>query len=171
MSPQDWFIIVGALGGAAVGLTLAFQGWLREARDEASIREFDRWDRLFGGDLRRENLRLRKLIPSHRLAEPPQKPTNTFARVAVIDHSKHEVTIDGVRIPWYLTETPEATTEHEGIPVITVNLGVLVDGQVTVILEDGKTNSIDPELGNVREFARRLVREGFLEVYPDLVLP
>ena len=34
-----------------------------------------------------------------------------------------------------------------------------------------RISRIDPELGNVRKFARDLVRQGFAEAYPDLKLP
>ena len=90
-----------------------------------------------------------------------------LAHSMTCDYRTGVVEIDGVPLPFYISEDgPSVETEPQGF-VSTVWLPVMVSGVVTIRTDKGP-QSYDPSVGEVGEYARRLVREGLLERLPWL---
>lgn len=89
-----------------------------------------------------------------------------LADSVVIDWNEG-VKIDGVHFPFYVGEGVEIDPGGSG-DITVVHLPVLVAGVVTFVDRSGRRRVIDPELGDVGEWARTLVRRGLLGAFPWL---
>lgn len=94
---------------------------------------------------------------------------HVLARTAKFDMHEGFLTIDDVRLPWWLAAVdPELRTDG----LIELGVTFLVDGAVTVVSEFGVEKKIfDKELGDPAEWARNYVRTEMQRAFPDLVLP
>lgn len=104
------------------------------------------------------------------MSDPNTK--HAFAGDATIDHQTNQVYIDGVRIPWWLsTNGPTVERYGDDSPIHVVTLPLLLDGVITIVGDDGSKDVIDPELGNVREWAKAYVRNELANRFPWLDCP
>lgn len=97
-------------------------------------------------------------------------PKHVFAGSVTIDHreGQRHISIDGVRIPWWLEIPGPEVRKVDDIPMHVVTLPIYAEGVITIIGDDGSRETHDPVLGNVREWAARYVREEFAKAYPWL---
>jgi hypothetical protein len=80
------------------------------------------------------------------------------------------IVLDGETFPFWVTDD----VEIEGLTrdeLTVLRIGVVVDGVAVVLDRHGKRTVVDPELGDVGAYARRVVREGLLEAFPWLAVP
>lgn len=78
------------------------------------------------------------------------------------------VFIDGIEFPYAVGEDIEVEHDH-GVTVVTLRL--LVDGTTVVVNRSGERKVFDRLLGDVGEWARSLVRAGFLDSLPRRSVP
>lgn len=94
-----------------------------------------------------------------------------LAKTAVIDYVDHRIVIDGVQLPWHLAAPgPDIDMMDPEIPVVTLNLPIIIDGNVLIRTAEN-SHLIDPIEGEIGSWARRIVREELLKRFPDLDLP
>jgi hypothetical protein len=94
--------------------------------------------------------------------------THVLAHTATFDMHEGFLTIDDVRLPWWLAAVdPEIRTDG----IIELEVTFLVDGAVTVVSELGTKKTFDPALGDPGAWARDYVRTEMQRAFPDLVLP
>lgn len=93
---------------------------------------------------------------------------HVLANAATFDMHEGFLTIDDVRLPWWLAAVdPEIRTDG----IIELQVTFLVDGAVTVIGEHGTAKTFDPVLGDPGAWARDHVRTELQRAFPDMVLP
>jgi hypothetical protein len=91
-----------------------------------------------------------------------------LARTATLDLHEGYLSIDGVRLPWWLAKVdPEIAVDG----VVELGVTFLIDGPVTLVGDASDVYIVDQELGEVGSWARRHVRRELLQAFPDLVLP
>ena len=96
---------------------------------------------------------------------------HVLARSSEIDLQRGFLSIDGVRLPWWLANVePEIRADIEsGIVELTITF--LVEGVVVLTNPTAGRQYIDSRLGDVSEWARTYVRDQLSAAYPDLKLP
>jgi hypothetical protein len=94
---------------------------------------------------------------------------HVLARAATIDLCEGFLTIDDVRLPWWLARVDPEIIAGDGAIEVTVTF--MVDGAVTVISEFGDERVVDPVLGDPGAWARDHVRTELQRYFPHLEMP
>lgn len=96
---------------------------------------------------------------------------HVLARSAALNLQDGFLTIDGVRLPWWLANVePEVLADTE-TGVVEVRVSFLIEGVVALVNPDGARRYVDPKLGDVTDWAKAYVRDQLQAAYPDLRLP
>lgn len=90
-----------------------------------------------------------------------------LADAIVLDGRTGDVRIDGVTLPWWISVDPEVDMlDQPG--VVTLRVGIMCEGVVTVINAGGDVETYDAKLGNVGDWAKDRVLQGLRERLPWL---